>query len=244
MLTQSHAPKNSSPWLMLLIRLLLFGLFQALFALFFFLIGMANSWNEAAKWWPVSVVLTNLICIYLLSRLYQKEGLNFRDIYRFGKETVKSDIVALLLASLILGPIGFFPNLLLSRRLFGDSLIALAMYIQPLPLWATLVAATLFPLTQGLAELPTYFAYAMPRLETQTGKRWMAIGSAAFFLGIQHVLAPFILDYRFILWRALMFLPFALATGILMRWCPRLMPYMVILHILMDLSLAPYFLGA
>lgn len=41
-----------------------------------------------------------------------------------------------------------------------------------------------------------------------------------------------------------MFLPFALAVGFLLRWRPRLLPYLAIVHILMDFSLAPYFFGA
>lgn len=39
-------------------------------------------------------------------------------------------------------------------------------------------------------------------------------------------------------------MPFAFALGIVLYWRLRLLPYLVILHILMNLSLAPYFLGA
>lgn len=234
---------KSSPWLMLAARAVLFFLFQILIAIILLGLGTPNAFAASSKWWPVSVFLTNLACALLLDRLYKREGLRFWDIFRINKATVKSDLIALLVLFPVIGALGFFPNLLLGKWLFGDNLIALGMYIQPLPLWGTIVAVSLFPVTQGLAELPTYFGYVMPRLESQTGRGWLAVGLAGFFLSIQHVFAPMVLDYRFIAWRALMFLPFAIATGMIVRWRPRLLPYLAFIHILMDLSLAPYFLA-
>jgi len=40
-----------------------------------------------------------------------------------------------------------------------------------------------------------------------------------------------------------MFFPLALMLGILLRWRPRLLPYLVIIHGLMDLGTAAIFLG-
>ena len=243
MSSQSVKSAKSSPWLMLAARAVLFFLFQLVIAIILAISGSPNAFMASSKWWPVSVFLTNLVCVILLDRLYKREGLRFWDIFCINKATVKSDLIALLLLFPVIGALGFFPNLFLGKYLFGDSLLALIMYIQPLPLWGTIVAVLLFPVTQGLAELPTYFGYVMPRLESQTGRSWLAVGMAGFFLSIQHVFAPLIMDYRFIAWRALMFLPFAIATGMILRWRPRLLPYMALLHILMDLSLAPYFLA-
>lgn len=231
------------PWLILVIRIFLFGFIQALIAVVLWASGWTASFSESAKWWPISVVLANLICIFLMVRLFGREGIGYWDIFHIKKETVKNDIVAILLILLVLGPVGFFPNLLLAKWLFGDNLTALGMYIHPLPLWATLVAVVIFPLSQGLAELPTYFAYVMPRLERQVSIPWLAMALSAIFLAAQHICAPLILDYRFILWRLLMFMPFAFGVGIVLHWRPRLLPYLVIIHILMDLSLAPFFLG-
>ena len=46
---------------------------------------------------------------------------------------------------------------------------------------------------------------------------------------------PLILDGRFILWRALMFLPFALFLGLALKIRPSLLPYLVVCHFLIDL---------
>ncbi|MBP7694737.1 MAG: hypothetical protein KA764_22635, partial [Anaerolineales bacterium] len=70
----------------------------------------------------------------------------------------------------------------------------------------------------------------------------VALSLAALMLGLQHLAMPFLFDLRFITWRALMYLPFALVTGLLLRWRPRLLPYFAIVHTLMNLSLAAMFL--
>jgi membrane protease YdiL (CAAX protease family) len=90
--------------------------------------------------------------------------------------------------------------------------------------------------TVALTELPTYFAYCMPRLEAQTG-RWSAVLLSSFFLAAQHCTLPLIWDGRFFVWRLLMFIPFALFVGLLLRWRPQLLPYLVVVHGLMDLAM-------
>jgi hypothetical protein len=113
---------------------------------------------------------------------------------------------------------------------------------QPLPAWA-LAVGILFPLTIALAELPTYFGYSMPRLAAQLKSGWLAWLLASFFLAAQHMFLPFVPDGRFIVWRLGMFLPFALFTGLVLKFRPTLLPYFVILHALMDLSTwAVYFM--
>ena len=49
---------------------------------------------------------------------------------------------------------------------------------------------------------------------------------------------PLLFDMRFILWRGLMYIPFALLLGIVIHWRPRMLPYFAIVHVLMDASFA------
>jgi hypothetical protein len=60
----------------------------------------------------------------------------------------------------------------------------------------------------------------------------------AFFLGAQHVAAPLLLNGRFVLWRLMMFVPFAFLVALVMRSRPRLLPYLAFVHVLMDISAA------
>ncbi len=65
---------------------------------------------------------------------------------------------------------------------------------------------------------------------------------ASLFLGLQHATLPLILDGRFVLWRALMYLPFAFYIGAILKLRPRLLPFLVIGHALIDLAtVAVYF---
>lgn len=228
--------QNRWPWLMLPARLVLFAFWQLVFALLLVLLGTADTWVAAAAWWPVTAVLANLVCIWLLVSLYRQEGTRFWDVFRIQRQTIKKDLLILLGTLILAGPIAFLPNMLTATWLFGTQEVALDMFLEPLPAWGIVLAAVLFPITIALSELPTYFAYCMPRLETQTGRRWLAVLLPSLFLAIQHTTLPLLFDGRFILWRLLMYIPFALFVGLLLRWRPQLLPYLIVVHGLLDLA--------
>ncbi|MGZ8474657.1 MAG: hypothetical protein ACXWWQ_00335, partial [Candidatus Limnocylindria bacterium] len=81
------------------------------------------------------------------------------------------------------------------------------------------------------------FGYVMPRLEAAYGWRWRAWLVAALVLSAQHVVLPLLFDWRFLAWRAVMFLPFALWIGFVIRRRPTALPYLVIGHAVLDTSL-------
>jgi hypothetical protein len=230
------------PLLMLMIRSLLFLLFQALIALTFIIKGSSEAWNTSAAWWPFAIILTNLVCLALLIHFYKQEGKRFWDVFRIERQFIKNDLLFLLGFLVVAGPLCYLPNILCARGLFGDPQVALDMLVRPLPAWASVISVALFPLLQGLVEIPTYMLYALPRLEAQGLRPWMAVLLASFFLSAQHMFAPFLPDGRFIIYRFVMFLPFAVLIALVMRARPRLMPYMAVIHALMDMSVAIMFL--
>ncbi len=228
------------PWLMLFSRSFLFLVAQALIALFFVLTSKDPAWEEAARWWIFFPIFANLVSIYLLVLVFRAEGNRYLDILRISRKTVKTDLLWFFGSSLIGMPIAFFPMNLLGEAIFGDRMTPVLMLFRPLPDWA-LVVGLLFPLTIALAELPTYFGYSMPRLFN--GKRpWLAYFIAAFILSIQHCFLPLIPDWNYLLWRGLMYLPFALYAGLMIKFRPTLLPYFVIVHALMDISVLAVYL--
>jgi len=233
---------SQRPWLMLVIRSLLFLGFQSLIALIFLSGGSTAAWHGSAAWWPLAVILTDLFCLALLIRFYHEEGQRFWDVFRLERKFIKPDLLFMLGFMLIAGPLGYLPNIISARWLFGDPQIALDLLVRPLPSWAAIASFVFFPLLQGLVEIPTYMLFALPRLESQVIRPWLAIALASFFLSAQHMFAPFIPDARFITYRLVMFLPFAVLVALVMRARPRLMPYIAIIHVLMDLSVAVMFL--
>jgi hypothetical protein len=245
MSTISSTPYNSSqaqtysaaarPWLMLISRSALFLFFQILIALIFAATGTASAWNESARWWTFMAFLGNFASLYLLVRVFNAEGKRFWDILRFSRETWKTDLLWLLGFSILGIPIAAVVKDPLAIAIFGDAMTPTTMLFRPLPTWA-FVLSFLFPLTIWFAELPTYFGYAMPRLEAQLKNGWVAWLIVSFFLAAQHMFLPLILDGGYLLWRFGMFLPFALFTGLVLKLRPRLLPYFVIVHALMDVT--------
>jgi hypothetical protein len=229
------APKPVVPWLMLVSRSALFLSFQALFAVLFALAGNSSAWLESARWWPFVAIFTNLVSIVFLIVLFRKEGKQFFQLLRFSRETVKKDLLWLLGLTVIGGPIMALPMNIVGKAIFGDPMIPTNMMFRPLPTWA-FILAFLFPLTIAFAELPTYFVYVMPRLAAQLKNGWTAWLIAALILGAQHIFLPFIPDWRFILWRLLMYIPFALFAGLVIKLRPTMLPYYLIIHALVDIS--------
>lgn len=186
-------------------------------------------------------IFANVVSVFLLVRLFTVEGKRYLDVIRFSRATLKTDLLWFFGFSLIGLPIAAAPMSALGSAIFGDRMAPIYMIFLPLPTWA-LVLSLLFPLTIGFAELPTYFAYVMPRLEAQLKNGWVALLIASFFLGAQHMFLPLILDGRFMLWRLLMYMPFALFTGLLLKLRPTLLPYYMIVHALVDLSAVAVYL--
>ena len=104
------------------------------------------------------------------SRLARQEGFRWRDVIRFDRRTLKGDLLLYLGLTVISLPVAFLPNIVAGSLLFGDAAQASSMMIRALPAWIAVGAMAAFPITNGLAELPTYYAYAMPRLEGLSGR--------------------------------------------------------------------------
>jgi hypothetical protein len=217
---------------------------QALVALGFALAGSTSAWEQGANWWPLTVALADLICLFLLAAAFRAEGKRYRDLFRIERRNIGGDLLALVGVTVLTAPVSYLPNVWLGRLLFGAPEATLDLIVRPLPLWAVYAAIVSFPILQGLTELPIYYGYVMPRLEAQGLSKWLALSIPSLVLAFQHAAAPLLFDLRFFTWRALMFIPFAFLAGIVLHWRPRLMPYLVVIHVLMNMSFVAMFLGA
>ncbi len=238
---QERVTAQKIPWmrpvLMLFSRLFLFTAWQGVVALAFALQGSPDPWGASIAWWPLTVTLTNLVSIFLLRYAARAEGFRLGDLYRVERHSVWRELLLSLGALVISAPLSMLPNTLLGSLLFGDANVTAAMMVRPLPVAAVYGLMLSFVLTIPFAELPTYFSYVMPRLAALTGKGWLALVVAAFMLSAQHIAFPLIFHARFILWRLFMFLPFALWIGFALYKRPRLLPYLMVGHALIDSTL-------
>lgn len=102
------------------------------------------------------------------------------ECFRIERKFVKQDLLFMLGLLIIGGPLGYLPNVLSARWLFGNPQVALELLVRPLPVWAAVTSVALFPLLQGFVEIPTYMLYALPRLEAQVLRPWLAVALAGF----------------------------------------------------------------
>jgi hypothetical protein len=219
----------------LMMRLVLFALFQAIIAGLYRYSGVSDPWKASIAWWPISGILTNIACLFALEALFRREGGHYWEVVKFERSSLRGDVLVFILISVLSLPLAYLPSILVATWLFGSQVQASSLSFLPLPLWAATFSLVLFPITIAITELPTYFGYVMPRLEALSGQRWIGVLLPSLFLAAQHCALPLIFNGRFILYRFAMFLPFALLMGITLRWRPRLLPYLMSSQAFLDL---------
>ena len=223
------------PWMALVSRTAFFAAAQALIALFIVGIGGTGAWGASAAWWMLSATIANVASSVLLRRLFRREGARYRDLWRFSRDSFWKDLALAVGGFVVAGPVAMFPMRWLGDAIVGSYDSAIATMFRPLPGWG-LWLGLLFPLTIAFAELPTYFGYVMPRLERRLGSGWIAWALASLALSFQHAALPLVFDGPFFLWRALMYLPFAFYIGLVVKLRPRLLPFLMVGHALIDIA--------
>ena len=223
--------------LLLVSRLALFLAFQAMVAL------LANSWKISEKYWLLSATLTNLVSIALLFVLFKREGKNYFSIFSFNRTNLKKDLLVFLGLAIATVPIVFLPGYFLSILIWDDPNTPTQIMFGPIQKWLVYILLISFPITISMAELATYFGYIMPKLKEQFNMKCLAILVPVLFLSLQHCTLPFIPDIDFIIYRALVFLPFACLIGISIYYRPSLFIYFSILHGIMDFGTVLMFLS-
>lgn len=230
--------------IMLGLRLVLFAAFQGLIAAILAVQGTPDAFAASAAWWPLAASAANLVNLGVLARFVRLEGGSLRSLYLPASPGRGRDILTVAITVLLAAPLAMGPNIGLAILLFGDPQIALDMFVQPLPLWAAVAGLVLFPVTIALTELPTYYGYVQPRLARLTRSAWLIVLVPALFHAIQHAALPLIFDTEFVVWRSLMFLPFAVLVSVVVRRRPSVLPYLLVVHFAIDLPVGLMLLGA
>ena len=122
---------------------------------------------------------------------------------------MKRDLPLLVGVLLLMGPAALIPNLVLANALFSHSGDALALLVQPIPMWAAVIGLVAFPVTMAVAEAPDLLRTHPAAAAGTWSNRWIALCVVVAWHAAQHVTLPLIFDVRFIAWRLFMFLPLA-----------------------------------
>lgn len=190
-------------------------------------------WSSAA-WWPVAATLANVFGLALLSWRLRVERMRWRDLLAPATRSWRRDGLTALALLPLLAAAAAVPPILIAQVLWGDPTVGQALLLAPLPGWAAWTALLLFPVTTAAVELPTYGGYVLPRLRASGLPVFAAVAVVGLVLGVQHAALPFVPAAQFFAWRATAFIPFALALIGLLAWRPRLMPWFVGVHFLLD----------
>jgi membrane protease YdiL (CAAX protease family) len=125
---------------------------------------------------------------------------------------------------------GYYLNILF----YGNSDYYAGVMFQPVSRTLTWILLIAFPVSIAFAELATYFGYIMPRLKTSLKPRLLSVLIPALFLSLQHCTLPLVPELNFILYRGLVYLPFAVVIGISVYKRPSLLFYFAVFHGLLD----------
>ncbi|MFD2445031.1 type II CAAX prenyl endopeptidase Rce1 family protein [Bacillus sp. CGMCC 1.16607] len=225
----------------LMMRTVFFLIFGLLMIAIFYGLGSDNAMKEAEKWWPYQAILANIASFLVLKSLLKKEGKSYNSILQFKKGKLKKDVWKGLLYLLISFPFAALGLYGLSYLFLGDVQPPTNM-MQAIPVGAAVIAVILFPISNAMVELPTYYGYSFPRVEKMWGTV-LALILTAVFLSVQHGPLPIVLDGPYIAWRLLAFLPLAFVVGFIFQRTRNITP-LIIAHFVMDFQMVMYVLFA
>ena len=204
---------------------------EGLVALLYALRSSPTAWHDSQRWLPVYGTLVDAGCLTLLWQLTRREGRTLVDLIGLARTRVRHDVllgIILIVPSLV---IIFASTYTAGWLIYGAPSQPYSFGALPLP--AALYGALIWPLIWGLAEQMTYNGYLLPRFEVLCRSRSIAVAVVASAWALQHAFMPLTFEPRFMTFRALSALPYALFLTMSYLGLRRLLP-LVITHALLD----------
>jgi len=226
------------PLLVVTARSILLILAQVFTALLVWTRSRTWSFEVAGKWWTVYGTLVDLGCLVLMKIFIRGEGLRLRDLISPLPRLRRRDLLEGFVYFLLVFPFFLLAAPLSSRLLYGSSQGPIHPGIlmeRSLPLWAVIYSLSVWWMIWSPTEEMTYQGYALPRFEVLCGRRWLALLAVGFWWALQHSFIPLILDWKYVLWRFLAFVPGVLLF-MLMYLRTRRLPPLILAHWPMDIS--------
>ncbi len=209
---------------------------QAVVAGMFVLKGASMPWHAAAPWWSVYATLIDIGCLILMARFTRNEGISLRDL--IGNVRWTRDPLLAIVWFLVVFPFFWAAAPVSSWLVWGTTqpnLYPGLLTSRTLPLWAVVYSFSVWWMIWSATEEMTYQAYALPRLQALAGRPWIALVLVSFWWTLQHSFIPLILDWHYVAWRFLAFLP-GVAVMTLIYQRTRRLPPLIFAHYLMDIS--------
>ncbi|KUO53016.1 MAG: hypothetical protein APF76_12620 [Desulfitibacter sp. BRH_c19] len=223
------------PVILIFTRFFLAIFFQLLVTGIYLLLNDSNPLQSAGQWFIVYGSLIDLGCLILISRQIRKEGKSLLDLVNIDKSHIVKGILIGLAFFLLFMPMSVVGMSLSYLLIFGTPYPPQLM--GGIPLWGALYSVIVFPILWGFSEQITYQGYCLPRLINIFNNKWLAIALVSFGWMLQHTALPLMLDWKYMAFRMLSFLPLTILMPIIFLRTKRLLPF-IIAHWAMDMVAA------
>lgn len=186
---------------------------------------------EISRWWSFIAIAVNILTIIILYLLVKREGLKYTDLLHYVPKQ-KGLAKEILIAVMLMLPLGFVGLWGFSYLFYGYMPVTM---IQPLPIWAAIIAALLLPVSIVFAEIPLYVGYCLKRIENVTNNKSLSYVYPLFFYALQHSFMPLVFEVNHIISRFFIFVPLLVMIAIWYYKKGRLIPLMIG-HGILDLA--------
>ena len=210
---------------------------QAIVAVIYVLRHNASAWRAAAPWWSIYGTLVDLGCLALMARFTRGEGIGLRDLIGGIRLHWGRDVFVGIGWFLLIFPFFMVGAPLSSKLVYGSTqpnLYPGLLAGRALPLWGVIYSLSLWWIIWSPTEEMTYQAYALPRLQALLGRWWITIPVVSLWWALQHSFFPLILDWHYVAWRFLAFLP-GVTVFMLVYLRTRRLPPLIVAHWPMDI---------
>ena len=160
-----------------------------------------KEYNELINCWSVVCSIVNILLIILLVILTRINKSNYLELINYEKgKTTKKEV--LLVCLIVLG-LGMGCMYLAGLIVYQKFPYMAPDMIKPIPLWLAIIIFFILPITTALAEDGLYLGCGVNNINN----KYLKVIIPGFFFALQHSFIPFLLDWKFILYRFLSFLP-------------------------------------
>ena len=160
-----------------------------------------NNLNDITNWWSIVASIVNIVTIIILIYVCKKLNISYKKLinYEKGKTKIK-EIIIISLIVLVFASIGMNLSGLI---IYGVIPYLAPMMAKPILLILAIINFLILPLTVSFAEDGLYLGCGVNSFKN----KYLAIIIPSFFYALQHSFIPVLLDFKFIIYRFLYFLP-------------------------------------
>lgn len=185
--------------------------------------------SSISNWWSIVATIVNIITIIILVLVSKKMKISYSKLinYEKGKTKIK-EIVIMSLVVLVFTSIGMSLSGLIC---YGVIPYLAPMMASPIPVVLAIINFILLPLTVPFAEDGLYLGCGVNSFKN----KYLAVLIPAFFYALQHSFIPVLIDFKFIIYRFLCFLPLTIIFCIYYYKKKNPVPMMVG-HVIVDMA--------